>query len=68
MHSNTPSVLAEWSTRTNDGSGMLRYPNVLLFSNDEGETATLQQLLSEHVVLTPVNNLSELASLHFQQN
>ncbi len=42
---------------------MLRYPKVLLLSNDGMETAVLEQLLSDHVVLTPVNNLSELISL-----
>lgn len=42
---------------------MLRYPNVLLFSNDETETAVLHRLLSEHVVLTPVHHPSELTSL-----
>jgi len=63
MPSNAPSVVAERPAGTNDRSRMLRQPNVLLFSNDEGETVALQQLLSEHVVLTPVKNLSELASL-----
>ncbi|MGH9783734.1 MAG: response regulator, partial [Terriglobia bacterium] len=42
---------------------MLRYPNVLLFSNDEVETTVLQQLLSDHAVVTPVRNESELAPL-----
>jgi DNA-binding NtrC family response regulator len=42
---------------------MLRYPKVLLLSSNETETAVLEQLLREHVVLTPVNKLSELVSL-----
>lgn len=41
---------------------MLRYPHVLLFSTDEAETDVLQQLLREHVVLTPVRSQSELAA------
>jgi len=63
MSSKAPSVLAEWPTRTDDGSRMLRYPNVLLFSNDETETAILQQLLGEYAIVTPVHNDSELAAL-----
>jgi DNA-binding response OmpR family regulator len=42
---------------------MLRYPNVLLFSSDETEANSLQHILGKHVVLTPVSNRSELASL-----
>jgi len=42
---------------------MLRNPKVLLLSNDETETAVLEQLLNEHVAVTPVNNLSELGAL-----
>lgn len=42
---------------------MLRYPKVILLSNDETETTVLEQLLSEHVVLTSVNDLSALISL-----
>jgi DNA-binding NtrC family response regulator len=41
---------------------MLRNPNVLLLSNVEMESAGLERLLSEHVGLTPINSLSELAS------
>ena len=44
-------------------SAMLRYPNVLLFSSDEIETDILQQLLGEHVNLTPVRDRAELAVL-----
>ncbi|OFW02899.1 MAG: hypothetical protein A3H94_08780 [Acidobacteria bacterium RIFCSPLOWO2_02_FULL_60_20] len=42
---------------------MLRYPNVLLFSADQGETAVLQQMLEEHAVVTPVHSQSELSSV-----
>jgi DNA-binding NtrC family response regulator len=42
---------------------MLRYPNVLLFSNDETEATTLQRILGNHVILTPVSSRSELAWL-----
>jgi DNA-binding NtrC family response regulator len=42
---------------------MLRTPNVLLFSSDETEANSLQRILGKHVILTPVNNPSELASL-----
>ena len=41
---------------------MLRYPNVLLFSSDETESAALEGLLREHVLLTPVKSLPELVS------
>jgi DNA-binding NtrC family response regulator len=42
---------------------MLRYPRVLLLSNDESETSALDRLLTGHVLLTTVNNLPELVSL-----
>src|SRR5689334_50995 len=42
---------------------MLRYPNVLLFSADEEETAILQEILDEHAVVTAVRNQSELSSV-----
>jgi len=42
---------------------MLRYPKVLLLSNDETETAVLEHLLGEHAALTAVHQLSELVSL-----
>ena len=42
---------------------MLRYPNVLLFSNDEMETAILERLLGEYAIVTPVHSDSELAAL-----
>jgi len=63
MFSDVPSVVADWPTGTNDRSRMLRYPNVLLFSNDEMETAILQRLLGEYAIVTPVHNESELAPL-----
>jgi DNA-binding NtrC family response regulator len=49
--------------RTGEEITMLRYPKVLLFSNDETEANTLQRLLGRHVMLTPVSDRSELASL-----
>ena len=42
---------------------MLRSPRVLLLSTDNTETALLTELLSEHSILTPVENLSELGAL-----
>lgn len=42
---------------------MLRSPRVLLLSTDETETAILREMLSEHAILTPAVNLSELAAL-----
>jgi DNA-binding NtrC family response regulator len=42
---------------------MMRYPNVLLFSADEGETGVLQEILDRHAVVTPVHNQSELAEV-----
>jgi DNA-binding response OmpR family regulator len=41
---------------------MLRNPQVLLLSS-ETEPTVLEQLLSEHVALTPVKSLSEMVSL-----
>jgi len=41
---------------------MLRYPQVLLLSNEK-ESAVLEQLLTEHVALTPVHSLPELVSM-----
>ncbi len=39
---------------------MLRYPRVLLLSADEVESSKLEQILSEHVVLRRVKDLSGL--------
>ena len=40
-----------------------QYPKVLPISDGETETAVLEQPLSEHPLLTPVNNLLEAVSL-----
>ncbi len=42
---------------------MLQYPNILLLSTDETETAALQQILREHVILRPVKSLADLTAL-----
>ncbi len=47
---------------------MLRQPKVLLFSTDEAEMAQLQQILSEHVILTPVDHQSKLNALIEKHN
>ena len=42
---------------------MLRNPNVLLLCSDETRALALREILSEHAVLTPAGNLSELTVL-----
>lgn len=42
---------------------MLKAPNVLLLSTDRDETSQIQKILSKHVSLAPVRDLSELAAL-----
>lgn len=42
---------------------MLEHPNVLLLSTDKTEVAVLQQILREHVILTPASNLPEVTFL-----
>lgn len=42
---------------------MLRHPNVLLFAADDQETAALQEILSDHVDVTPVHDQAQLTSM-----
>jgi len=42
---------------------MLRNPNVLLLCSDAKQAVVLREILSEHAVLTPAGNLSELTAL-----
>ena len=46
---------------------MLQHPNVVLLSTDKSETAVLQQILREHVMLTAAGNLRELR-FHLENN
>jgi len=43
------------------GDEVLAIPKILLLSDDEMETAALRELLCEHVLLTPVDDIAELA-------
>jgi len=42
---------------------MLGYPKVLLLSTDKTEAAVLQEVLAEHLLLTPAASLSEVMFL-----